>query len=93
MEVSGKSADMDSTYFLDRDFWRKLVKTHPEGVVVAVPKRGALLYAPVSNAQAADALKRGVAQLHATSGTARVSAALFLFKGDQWSVLQAAAGR
>lgn len=93
MEVSGKSADMDSTYFLDRDFWRTLLNAHPDGIVVAVPKRGGLLYAPVSNAQAVNALKRSIAQLHATSGSARVSGALFLFKGDQWSVLQAAAGR
>jgi hypothetical protein len=84
---------MDSTYFLDRDFWRKLLKAHPDGIVVAVPKRGGLLYAPVSNTQAVDGLKRSIASLHATSGTARVSAALFLFKADQWSVLQAAAGR
>ena len=90
MQVHGKSPDLNSTYFLDRDYWCSLLKTNPAGVVVAVPKRGGLLYAPLSNVNAVDSLKRGIAQLHATSGQLRVSSALYLFKDDKWSVYQAA---
>lgn len=89
MEVTGRSPDFDSSYFLDRDFWRNVIKGHPDGVLVSVPKRGALLYAPVSDAKASKALTNGIGQLYATSGNARVSSAVFLFKDDKWSVFQA----
>ena len=87
-EVAGKSPDLDSSYFLDRNFWRKLAKKYPEGLAVIVPKRGALLYAPVIDNKAVDALKKGIVQLYSTSGAMRVSSAIFLFKDDKWSVLQ-----
>jgi hypothetical protein len=89
MQVKGKSPDLDSSYFLDRSYWRTLLKKHPEGLVVAVPKRGGLLYVPLSNGPAVERLKLGVARLHASSDRMRVSSALFLFKDDKWSVLQA----
>lgn len=90
MSVEGKSPDLNSSYFLDRQYWQGLLKTHPEGLVVCVAKRGGLLYAPLSNAKAVDALKRGVAFLHSSSQRQRVSSALFLFKDGKWSVFQAA---
>ena len=90
-EVSGKSPDLDSSYFLDRDFWRKLLKKYPEGLAAIVPKRGGLLYAPASDIRAVEALKRGVFQLYSTSGVMRVSSAIYLFKDDKWSVLQSPA--
>lgn len=90
MEVQGKSPDLDSSYFLDREYWRALLRSHSEGLVVGVPKRGGLLYAPASDGKAVDGLKRGVARLHSTSGRLRVSSALYLFKDDKWSVFQAA---
>lgn len=89
-EVAGKSPDLDSSYFLDREFWKKLTKKHPEGVAVIVPKRGGLLYSPISDINAVDELKKGVGQLYSTSGAMRVSSAVFLFKEDKWSVLQPA---
>lgn len=93
MEVSGQSPDFDSSYFLDRKFWRKLSERHPEGVVVVVPKRGGLLYVPASDKRAVEALQKNIAQLYASSGTARVSSAIFLFKNDKWSVFQAPTSR
>lgn len=90
MQVQGKSPDLDSTYFLDREFWRGVLKALPDGVVVAVPKRGGLLYAPLSDTTAVENLKKGVAQLHSSSGRLRVSSALYLFKDGKWSVYQAA---
>jgi hypothetical protein len=90
MQVKGKSPDLDSSYFLDREFWRTLVKKHPEGVVVSVAKRGGLLYVPLSNAKAVEGLRKGVAYLHSSSGRFRISSALYLFKDDKWSVFQSA---
>jgi len=88
MQVQGKSPDLDSSYFLDRDFWRALLKRHPEGLVVAVPKRGGLLFAPLSDLKAVDTLEKGVAYLHTSSERLRVSGALYLFKDDRWAVFQ-----
>lgn len=93
MQVKSKLQDMDSSYFLDRPFWQRLSSQHPDGVVVAVPKRGVLLYAPLSDAKAVSGLKRGVSYLHESSGRMRVSGALYLFKNDRWSVLQATQAR
>lgn len=90
MEVSGKSSDLDSSYFLDRQFWRGVLKQHPEGVVAAVPKRGGLLYVPLSDDATVAALKKNIVALHESSGTLKVSAALYLFKDDRWTVFQPA---
>jgi len=88
MQVRGNSPDLNSSYFLDRTYWQSLLKAHPEGLVVAVPSRGDLLYAPLSDTQAVDVLRRRVADLHAKSESLRVSSALYLFKGGKWSVFQ-----
>lgn len=88
MQVQGKSPDLDSSYFLDRAYWRSLLQPHPEGVVVSVAKRGGLLYAPLSNTKAVEGLKRGVAYLHESSERLRVSSGLYLFKDGKWSVFQ-----
>ena len=90
MEVVGKSPDLDSSYFLDRNFWRSLLRQHPEGLVVAVPRRGALLFTPLNNTGAVEYLKTRIAHLHAISERMRVSSALYLFKDDHWTVFQAA---
>lgn len=90
MTVEGNSPDLNSSYFLDRAYWSKLAKTSPEGIVVAVPKRGGLLYAPLSNVQAVDGLKHAIGELYSSSQRLRVSSALYLFKDGKWSVLQAA---
>lgn len=87
-QVKGTSPDFDSSYFLDPEFWEGVSRRHREGVVVAVPKRGGLLYAPVSDAKAVAGLRRGIAFLHSSSEQARISSALYLFKGGKWSVFQ-----
>jgi hypothetical protein len=90
MTVEGKSPDLNSSYFLDRAYWSKLAKANPEGLVVAVPKRGGLIYVPLSNVQAVDGLKRAIGELYSSSQRLRVSSALYLFKDGKWSVFQAA---
>jgi hypothetical protein len=88
MQVKGKSPDLDSSYFLDRAYWQRLLQKHPEGLVVSVAKRGGLLFTPLSDSQSVERLKRGVAYLHSSSERLRVSSALFLFKDGKWSVFQ-----
>jgi len=88
MQVQGASADLTSSYFLDRDFWQGLQGRYPEGLVVAVPRRGGLVYAPASDEAAVSSLRFSVAALYAGGPGARLSSALYLFKDGQWSVFQ-----
>ena len=88
MQVHGRSPDLTSSYFLDREFWQGLEARHPEGLVVAVPRRGGLVYAPLSDEAAISSLRFSVAALYAGGPGARLSSALYLFKDGQWSVFQ-----
>jgi hypothetical protein len=87
MQVSGRADDLNSSYFLDRDFWSGLEARHHGGLVVAVPQRGGLLYAPADDSEAVLALRFSAPALYAASRT-RVSSALYLFKDGHWSVFQ-----
>jgi hypothetical protein len=88
MQVQGRESDLNSSYFLDREFWRALQMRHPEGLVVAVPRRGGLVYAPVSDEAAVTNLRFSAAALYAGGPGARLSSALYLFKDGRWSVFQ-----
>ena len=83
-----QSPDLNSSYFLDEQFWKQLLTSHPEGLVVAVPKRGGLLFAPVSDRKAVENLRKGIGYLFTSSDNLRVSSALYLYKGGRWSVMQ-----
>ncbi len=86
--VAGESPDLDSSYFLDSSFWQNLLKKYPSGVVVGVPKRGGLLFAPASDDKAVAGLRQGIRALFISSENMRVSSALYLFKNNRWSVFQ-----
>jgi hypothetical protein len=88
--VGGRSAGLDSGYFLDRAFWRGRLEEHREGLVAAVPRTDLLLFAPASDAAAVASMRRGIPGLQAGGGDYRLSSALYLFKDDRWSVLQEA---
>ena len=88
MQVQGKSPDFDSSYFLDREFWRSLLRKHREGILVGVPKRGGLVFTPMSNGEAVGNLRKGIGYLYSSSGSMRISSALYLFKDDRWTVFQ-----
>jgi hypothetical protein len=88
MQVQGGAADLNSSYFLDREFWRSLQSNHPEGLVVAVPRRGGLVYAPAADEDAVTSLRFSVAALYAGGPGTRLSSALYLFKDGHWSVFQ-----
>ena len=88
-QVQGKSADLDSSYFLHKDFWNQQLKLHPQGLVALVAKRGGLLFSPLANTKAVAGMRRGVGYLHASSENLRISSALYLFKDGKWTVFQA----
>ena len=90
MQVQSASSDLNSSYFLDRDFWRERLAQHPEGLVVAVPRRGGLVYAPVADEAAVSDLRFSAAVLYAGGPGTRLSSALYLFKDGRWSVYQPA---
>ena len=88
MQVQGSAADLNSSYFLDRELWQELQARYPEGLVAAVPRRGGLVYAPVSDEVALTSLRFSAAALYAGGPGARLSSALYLFKDGRWSVFQ-----
>jgi len=90
MQVQGGATDLNSSYFLDREFWQDVQARHPDGVVVAVPRRGGLVYAPASDELAVTNLRFSVAALYSGGPGARLSSALYLFKDGRWSVFQPA---
>ena len=88
MLVTGESSDLDSSYFLDSTFWKNLLKKHPDGLVVGVPERGGLLFAPATDRKAVLGLRQSIGALFIGSENLRVSSALYLFKDNRWSVFQ-----
>ncbi|WP_427911872.1 hypothetical protein ACPWT1_14535 [Ramlibacter sp. MMS24-I3-19] len=88
MQVVGRADDLNSSYFLDRPFWQSLEAQHPRGIVVAVPQRGGLLYAPAEDEDAVAALSFSATAIYASSTRSRVSSALYLFRDGHWSVFQ-----
>lgn len=90
MQVQGGQADLASSYFLDRDFWMRVLRAHPEGVVAAVPQRAGLVFGSAADANAIEELRFSAAALYAGAGGTRVSSALYLFKDGRWSIYQPA---
>ena len=89
--VGSSEEEFDSNWFLDRAFWRARLAEHPQGLVVAVPRVDALLFAPAGDDPAVASMRRGIPQLHEEAGDWRLSSALYLFRDDRWTVLQPAA--
>jgi uncharacterized protein YtpQ (UPF0354 family) len=86
--VYGKSADYNSSYFLDRAFWLGILRKYPDGVVVAVPDRNALFFVPAIDVKAVYAVRKSIPELYAKAGYSAISSALYLFKDDRWSVFE-----
>jgi hypothetical protein len=88
MMVHGSSPDLDSSYFLDRQFWVDTARDYPEGIVAAVPRSGGLVFARADDEEALNSLRFSAAALYAANDRIRVSSALYLFKDGRWSVFQ-----
>ncbi|QJW84739.1 hypothetical protein HK414_16920 [Ramlibacter terrae] len=89
MQVRGKAPELDSSWFLDRAFWEEQLRNYPQGVVVAVPKRGGLVFARADDEVALTSLRFSAAALYAANDRSRLSSGLYLFKDGRWSVFQA----
>ena len=89
MQVHGNAPELDSSYFLDRAFWEEQLRRSPQGLVVAVPDRGGLVFARADDETAVATLRFGAAALYAGNETTRISSGLYLFKDGRWSVFQA----
>src|SRR5438874_1212562 len=70
-QVQGASPDLASSYFLDRGFWLRVLRDHPEGVVAAVPQRGGLVFASAADDDAIEELRFSAAALYAGGGGTR----------------------
>ena len=88
MQVQGNAPDLDSSYFLDRDFWLEQLRQSPAGIVAAVPGRGGLVFARADDDSAVTSLRFSAAALFASSDATRISSGLYLFKDGRWSVFQ-----
>jgi hypothetical protein len=88
ISVFGTSPDLNSSYFLDRAFWNATLRKHPDGLIVAVPARGTLLYAPVSDTKSVTFLKQNIVKIYQSATSLRVSSGLYLYKGGEWLVYQ-----
>lgn len=93
MVVRGDAPDLDSSYFLDRQFWLEQLRRHPSGVVAAVPRRGSVVFAPADDEGALTSLRFSAAVLYAGTENNRVSSGLYLFKEGRWSVFQSPQAR
>ncbi|MCG2592509.1 hypothetical protein LZ009_06900 [Ramlibacter sp. XY19] len=90
MTVHGNAPELDSSYFLDRQFWLDTARDYPEGIVAAVPRSGGLVFARADDEEALTSLRFSAAALYAANERVRVSSALYLFKDGRWSVFQPA---
>jgi hypothetical protein len=88
MQVHGNAPELDSSYFLDRDFWLEQLRQSPAGIVAAVPGRGGLVFARADDDSAVATLRFSAAALFASNEVARISSGLYLFKDGRWSVFQ-----
>jgi hypothetical protein len=88
MLVHGNAPELDSSYFLDRQFWMDTARDYPEGIVAAVPRSGGLVFARADDEEALTSLRFSAAALYAANERVRVSSALYLFKDGRWSVFQ-----
>ncbi|HET8747734.1 MAG TPA: hypothetical protein VFM98_19195 [Ramlibacter sp.] len=88
MQVHGNAPELDSSYFLDREFWLEQLRHSPAGIVAAVPGRGGLVFARADDDSAVASLRFSAAALFASNDTTRISSGLYLFKDGRWSVFQ-----
>jgi len=88
MQVQGNAPELDSSYFLDREFWLEQLRHSPAGIVAAVPGRTGLVFARADDDSAVASLRFSAAALFASNDMTRISSGLYLFKDGRWSVFQ-----
>ena len=93
MLVHGDAPELDSSYFLDREFWLQTARDYPEGIVVAVPGRSELVFARAGDEDALTSLRFSAAALPSPAMTALAGLVRAVpVQGDNsaghWSVFQ-----
>lgn len=87
--IESELPDLNSAYFLDYSLWTNLATHFGSPLLVAVPARDVLLFAPLIDERGVQFLKENVQSLFKEASRYGVSTGLFLFKNDGWQVFQA----
>src|SRR4051812_8569309 len=66
-----------AAYLLDRSFWKAQLEKFPQGLLAAVPRQGAVLFAPASSPTVENELRKQAARMLGSAGAARVSACVY----------------
>lgn len=78
--------DAYAGYLLDRTYWRSQLKRYAQGVLVALPRPGNVLFASAADTAAAQELKRLAAQSYHAADEHGLSAYLYRFDAEGWHV-------
>lgn len=74
----------NAIYLLDRNFWRGQLQKFPQGLVAALPRRGALLFAPGGSPEVEGELARQAAAMAQAAGADALSALVYHFDAEGW---------
>lgn len=84
--LSGGNPEVYSGFWLDRSFWRSQLDRSADGLVLALPKKGNLLFAYAADAAAVDELRGTAARLYQAADEQGLSAYLYRFDAKGWHV-------
>jgi hypothetical protein len=82
--LRGQDLDCLHACLLDRTYWRGQLANAPQGLLVALPRKGVLLVAPLGEPQAQAQLVRQARTMVAAAGPGRTSDCLYRFDDKGW---------
>lgn len=82
--LRGARPEDNALYLLDRNFWRGQLQKFPQGLVAALPRRGALLFAPGGSPEVEGELARQAAAMAQAAGADALSALVYHFDAEGW---------
>jgi hypothetical protein len=85
--LRGARPEDNALYLLDRNFWRGQLQKFPQGLVAALPRRGALLFAPGGSPEVEGELLRQAAAMAASAGAEALSGLYYRFDAEGWHPL------
>ena len=85
--VSGGSADLDSSHFLNERLWHEIESEYPGGVVVSIPDRGTLIFAPLNDQKASSLLVNNIQRLKESSGNLGISEYPYIRRNGYWELM------
>ena len=87
-QLASGQPELNSAYFLDRGYWSSIQAEFASPLVVAVPTRKTLLFAPLRQAEHVAVLREEAKALYVEVGRERISPGTFVFRDGIWSVLE-----